>query len=223
MLEKREEPEFAAIARPSEHAILLLRQVLAEEPSPKIAEVGIGIGATSLELCRVLDGRGHISFFDFEERLVELAADLSAHGFTNFRTHGNSRLTYDSYGWTLAKVLQEMRRSGEDGVFDFIYFDGCHLFHHDAAATVICKELLKPGAILLMDDFDWSIAVSPTMRPSVTPSITEDFTQEQIEISHVALICELFLDSDPAFVKVDIGYRSHEHRRAYRRVDDVFP
>lgn len=218
MLERREDPRFAAISRPSQHALDLLDKVLADNPEPAIAEVGVGIGATSLEFCRKLAGKGEISFFDFAEKLNELGDDLRTEGFTNFKIYGNTRRTYDSYNWALAKVLQEVRRTEQDGIYDFIYLDGCHFFHHDAPATVICKELVKPGGILLMDDYDWSIAVSPTMRPSVMPAVTKDFTDEQIEAAHVALICELFLDSDPHFEKIDIGYKTHEHRRAFRRV-----
>ncbi|MEJ8571578.1 class I SAM-dependent methyltransferase [Microbaculum marinum] len=219
MLERRDDPRFVAIAKPCEHALALLRQVKDRTSAPKVAEVGIGIGATSVELCRILDGDGEISFFDFAEKVDDLAADLTAHGFENFRTYGNTRRTFDSYCWALAKVLQDMRRAGEDGVFDFIYLDGCHMFHHDAPATVICKELVKPDGILLMDDYNWSIAISPTTRPSANPRITRHFTDEQIEVPHVALICELFLDHDPAFERLDIGYAEtpHEHRRAFRK------
>ncbi|RAI00081.1 hypothetical protein DLJ53_20405 [Acuticoccus sediminis] len=217
MLERRDDPRFAAISTPSEHALRLLDQVLADNPEPRIAEVGIGIGATTIEFCRRLDGHGEISLYDFAEKLDDLSKDLTAEGITNFQTYGNTRRTFDSYCWALAKVVQDMRRAKEDGIYDFIYLDGCHMFHHDAPATLLCKELVKPGGILLMDDYDWSIAVSPTMRPSVMPDITKHYTDDQIETAHVALICDLFLDSDPEFEILDIGYRGREHRRAYRR------
>jgi predicted O-methyltransferase YrrM len=182
-----------------------------------VAEIGIGIGATSVELCRLLAGQGEIAFFDYADKLEELAADLRAEGFGNFRLFGNSRRTFDSYCWSLAQQAQSMRAAGRDGVFDFIYLDGAHLFHHDAPAALLCKQLVRPGGVVLLDDYDWSIAVSPTMRPSVRPSVREHFTEEQIETPHVRVICDLFFDPDPAFRKLEIGYGAREHRRAYRR------
>lgn len=218
MLEKLTDPRYATISQPSAHALDLARRVLAENPAPLMCEVGVGIGATSIELCRLLDGRGEIWFFDFAEKLEELAADLRGAGFGNFRTFGNSRRTFDSYAWTLAMQLRRRRARGEAGFIDFAYLDGAHTFFHDAPATMCLKEMVKPGGFLLMDDYDWTIAVSPTMRPTVNPAITQDYTEEQIELSHVEMVCALLLDEDPAFERVDIGYRRQEHRRAYRRV-----
>ncbi|HTW28648.1 MAG TPA: class I SAM-dependent methyltransferase [Acetobacteraceae bacterium] len=217
MLERRDDPRFATIAQPSEHAIALLREVLASNPAPSVAEIGVGIGATSAVLCELLAGRGEIAFYDYAEKLEELGADLAARGFTNIRLHGNTRCTFDSYAWTLANQALAMRQAGQEGLFDFIYFDGAHLFHHDAPAAIVCKEMLRPGGVILFDDYDWSIAISPTMRPEVQPAVTKHFTPEQIAAPHVRLICDLFLDPDPAFRKLDIGYHTHEHRRAYRR------
>lgn len=217
MLEKLNDPRYRTISQPSAHALDLAGRALADNPSPLLCEVGIGIGATSIELCRLLAHRGEIWFFDFEEKLAELAADLRAAGFANFRTFGNSRRTYDSYGWTLAMELRRMRARGQHAGIDFAYLDGAHTFFHDAPATICLKQMVRPGGYLLMDDYDWTIAVSPTMRPAVNPTITADYTDEQIELSHVEMVCALLLDDDPEFERVDIGYRRQEHRRAFRR------
>jgi predicted O-methyltransferase YrrM len=218
MLEKLADPRYQAIARPCEHAIDLVTRVVADTPEAIVCEVGIGIGATSLEICRTLDHRGQAWFFDYADRLAELATDLTAAGFTNFRTFGNSRRTFDSYAWNLAVLLRQTRDRGTEGLFDFVYLDGAHTFHHDAPATVCLKDLLKVGGYILMDDYDWTIAISPTMRPSVNPAVEQHYTDEQIELSHVEMVCSLFLDPDPRFVPVPIGYRGREHRRAYRRI-----
>lgn len=217
MLEKLSDPRYRTVSQPSSHALDLVRRVLAENSAPLVCEVGVGIGATSIELCRLLSHRGEIWFLDFAEKLDELAVDLRAGGFTNFRTFGNSRRTFDSYAWTLAMQLRGHRVAGEPAFLDFAYLDGAHTFFHDAPATLCLKEMLKPGGYLLMDDYDWSIAVSPTMRPSVNPAITRDYTEEQIELSHVEMVCALVLDNDPDFERIDLGFRRQEHRRAYRR------
>jgi predicted O-methyltransferase YrrM len=218
MLERLSDPKFDAISRPCPQAIELTSQVLSTKHMPVIAEIGIGIGATSFALCKLLDHRGEVWFFDFEDRVAELADDLKAAGFHNIRTFGNTRKTFDSYGWTLAVLRRQTQAQHPDGLFDFIYLDGAHVCHHDAFATSCAKRLLKPGGYLLMDDYDWTIAKSPTMSPLVNPTVCRHYTEAQIELSHVEMICSILLDSDPQFEIVPIGYLTHEHRRAYRRL-----
>ncbi|MCB1500209.1 MAG: class I SAM-dependent methyltransferase [Bauldia sp.] len=218
MLEKVQDPRYAAIAKPAEQVLGLLRRLLLTNDSPTVCEVGIGIGATSVEICRLLDHKGIIFFFDFAEKLEQLGKDLSDLGFQNFVMVGNERKTFDSYAWNLGKLLLDNIRAGKNGLFDLVFLDGAHAFQYDAPAAVILKGLVKPGGVLILDDYDWSFAVSPTMRPSVKPEITNDYTHEQIEMSHVKFVCDLFFDPDPLFEKIDIGYGSKEHRRAYRRL-----
>jgi predicted O-methyltransferase YrrM len=218
LLEKIHDPRFAAISKPADQVLGLLRRVLVHNGSPTVCEIGVGIGATSLEICRLLDHSGMIFFFDFADKLEPLGTDLRELGYENFVMIGNERKTYDSYAWGLGKLLLENIRAGERGLFDLVFLDGAHAFHHDAPAAMILKSLVKPGGLLIFDDYDWSFATSPTMRPSVKPEIANDYTDEQIEMSHVKFVCDVFFDPDPMFEKIDIGYGSKEHRRAYRRL-----
>lgn len=220
MLERRSNPRYKSVASPSQHAIKLVRLVLTRTAAPFVCEVGVGVGATTLELCRALSNRGEIWLFDYQETLQELASDLRHLGFSNLRTVGNQRRTYDSYCWQLAKVLRQMYARGERGLFDFALLDGAHAFHHDAPAALLLKQLLKKDGILLFDDYDWSFATSPTMNPSVNPDIRRHYSDEQISTSHVGLICNLFFDRDSGFQKIELGYKEREHRRAYRKLAD---
>ncbi|MBR0650008.1 class I SAM-dependent methyltransferase [Roseomonas terrae] len=218
MLEKLSDPANVHIAKPCEHALTLVAALLEQEQQPVVCEVGVGIGATSVAICRLLENRGTYHLFDYANRLDDLKPDLDGLGFTNVVYHCNSRRKLDSYSWSLAQMLLARRAAGESvPLFDFVFLDGAHAFHHDAPATLLLKELLKPGGVILFDDYDWSFAISPTMKPSVFPTIVEVYNDEQIATPHVRLICDLFMDHDPDYQKMDIGYRSHEHRRAYRK------
>jgi hypothetical protein len=92
-----------------------------------------------------------------------------------------------------------------------------HVWHHDAFATCCAKQLLKPSGYLLMDDYDWTIAISPTMSPSVNPAVRRHYTEAQIETSHVEMICSILLDSDPNSRRFH-WLHDPRHRRAYRRL-----
>lgn len=190
------DPHHKAISKPSRDALALLRGVLRQRPAPVVAEIGVGIGATTRELARLLNHQGELHLFDHEDVLETLMAELRAEGWPDIRTHPNGRKLFESYSWTLALLLREMRARGEDGVFDFVYLDGAHVWAHDAPAALALIPLLRPGGVLLLDDFRWTLAASPTLNPERHKPTAANYAPGQIETPHVALICEVFLDHD---------------------------
>ncbi len=51
--------------------------------------------------------------------------------------------------------------------------------------------MLAPGGHVDFDDYDWSIAASPTMNPSAFPNSRKWFSEEQIETRQVKLVVDL--------------------------------
>jgi hypothetical protein len=147
-----------------------------------------------------------------------LISELSEAGLAgNIIPHPNSRKTFDSYNWSLAKMLRTMRLEKRTGCFDFVYLDGAHAFQHDSSASLIIKQLLLPGGIILFDDYLWTFASSPTRNPKINKYTADHYSDEQINEPHIKLICELFFDHDRNFEMVDLGYKGSEWRRAYRK------
>jgi len=83
-----------------------------------------------------------------------------------------------------------------------VFLDGAHTWAHDALAFFLADRLLRPGGHIDFDDFDWSLARSPTLRPSVFPRTAEDFTEEQIECRQVESILDLLVRRDARYVEV---------------------
>ncbi|MEI6160755.1 MAG: class I SAM-dependent methyltransferase, partial [Roseococcus sp.] len=148
-------------------------------------------------MMRLLNHQGELHLFDFEDVLATLMAELGAAGWNNAVPHPNGRQLFDSYSWSLARMLRDMRAAGQDGIFDFAYLDGAHTWSHDAPAALALVSLLRPGGVLLLDDFRWTLATSPTMNPERQPITAARYSPEQISTAHVALVCEVFLDHDP--------------------------
>src|SRR5262245_43781008 len=117
MLEKIGDPNYFTVNKPDQRAVELFKTVLQENAQPVIAEIGIGIGATTLEFCKLLNHKGRIYLFDFQEKVNELGSDLTNLGFTNFVILGNENKPYDGYGWSLAKLLLQTRRENRNGLF----------------------------------------------------------------------------------------------------------
>jgi predicted O-methyltransferase YrrM len=212
------DPQYITISDPSKDAIDILSKILSKNLTPVIAEIGIGVGATTYALLKLLNNNGALHIFDFEETLSEFSLEAESEHFTNIIKHPNGRRTFESYNWNLAKMLREARSNGNSALFDMVYLDGAHAFHHDAPAALVIKELLKPDGYIVFDDYSWTFATSPTCRPDVNKSTASNYSEEQIKEPHIALICELFFDYDSQFRRVDLGYDQNELRRAYQKL-----
>ncbi|MGE3142341.1 MAG: class I SAM-dependent methyltransferase [Hyphomonadaceae bacterium] len=194
MLERLNKPGFETISIPDAVAVSYVKEILAHNTAPLVAEIGIGIGATSVALCEALANQGALHLYDFEGRAADVVKDLEALGFHNVVAYENSRRHWDSYNWQLMRRLEE----NPEPIYDFIYLDGAHTWFHDALAFLLCDRLLKPGGYIHFDDYFWRLADSKwllTERDAL-------MTREQIETRQVELIVKLLVDRDPRYENV---------------------
>jgi predicted O-methyltransferase YrrM len=199
-------------------AISVLTRVVKGRPNPTVAEIGTGIGATTMQLLAEMRGSGTLHLYDFAERVDELVSDLRkleiARG-VDIMPHGNSRKTFDGYDWSLATMIVGLLDSGQPlESFDFVYLDGAHAFHHDAPACALLKELIRPGGFIVFDDMYWTFAKSPVMNPERKPQIRADYTDEQLRRPHVEVVVRALMETDPRFEQIYLT----ESRRPYRPV-----
>ena len=162
------------------------------------AEIGIYRGETARHIADLLAGAGEIHLFDFEDRVAPVAAELREAGHQNVVAHPNSRRLMDSYNWSLMQLLAEHGRP----VFDYVFLDGAHTWALDALAFLLVDRLLKPGGYVDFDDYGWTIARSPSMRPQAFPDVRRLYTDEQIERPQVALVVDLLVRSHPGYTEV---------------------
>lgn len=57
----------------------------------------------------------------------------------------------------LAYILSTLRPEDDDGVFDFIYVDGAHDSRSVLEDGLMAFRLLKPGGVIVFDDYLWRI------------------------------------------------------------------
>ena len=195
MLEKIGTPGFETLSAPDATVCENVSAFVKDgRPDPVVAEIGIGIGATTQELARIMDNAGELHLYDFHAKLAEVIGDLEARGYHNVRGFGNTTKYWDSYNWSLMKQVQ----AHESPVYDYIYLDGAHTFHHDALAFVLCDRLLKPGGHIDFDDYFWSLSRSKWMADTRHDYMTE----EQIEAQQVKLVIETLVRTDPRYEEV---------------------
>ena len=203
--------------KPAKIVMDLIEELKKERKKIIVAEVGVGWGATAVEIIKLLSKEDEYYFFDLDEVVEELYNDLHKinSNEVQLRPYGNSKRYLDSYAWNLAKLLGDKEHPIE---FDLVYLDGAHTFMHDGISVCILKEMIREGGYLVLDDVSWSQAKSPTCNPDVNPGVLDCYTLEQIEACQIGMVKNLFLDTDERYEEINPG---NSKRRAVfkRRLD----
>jgi len=206
MLEMLGRQGYETISIPDKITIGNIRSMLESgNPNPIVAEIGIGIGATSKHIAELLNNRGEYHLYDFEGRAKALMNDLSAIGYYNVKIFENSRRHWDSYHWSLLDRVRNCQKE----VYDYIYLDGAHTFLHDCLAYILCDKLLKVNGVIDFDDYYWRFLGSAHM----SNTRDEFMTQEQIEERQIKLVIDLF-------VKNNSRYEEVSPNKAYRKLSN---
>ena len=212
MIEKINAKGYETISKASDNVINFLDDFLKSNEKPIcVAEIGVGVGATSVEIVKRLRDIDSYYFFSFEHDVNELYSDLTSTDYCKCKLYprGNTTAIYDSYNWNLSLLCLE-----DNVAFDLVYLDGAHSFFHDALATVLLKRLVTPGGILIFDDVFWSHQSSPTQNPQKNPKILEEYTLEQIETQQIKMVIDLFMENDDEWERIgDINWQT-----VYRKI-----
>ncbi len=172
-----------------------------------VAEIGIKHGDTTILLARHLSNNGKIYVYDYQDRVEKVVERCASEGYTNIVGMGNNYKLFDSYNWSLAQTIKIHGRE----MFDYIYFDGAHTWHHDALAAVLCMRLLKVGGYLDVDDCDHRYIDSPNAAPHLAvqhieqaqrPRTEDAYTEEQISTKQVQLVIDLIIKEDDRFDEI---------------------
>ena len=200
-------PEECAVTGKAKGYVLELIKAKLEDGDPvrDYAEIGVYAGDTTVAVAEALEPGANMHLFDFSHRLSEVEARLRGMESLedkdlNVRLWPNTDLVYDSYNWSLASSLIEQL------TYDFVYIDGAHTWHHDGMAFLLADRMLRPGGIIVMDDNEWTISTSLTMRPAEFPEVVDQYTEEQISALQVKMIIELLIKPDPRYVEIIPNY-----------------
>lgn len=192
------------ISEPCEEFLDAVKHLKSITPphSITVAEIGIGFGATALQILQMLDKDDVYYCFDFGPTLLSFVSDLQARDFgikCQITMAGNSFYDWDSYNWNLSNMIFRMREQNLNGIFDAVYLDGAHTLFHDGLAVCLLKELIKDGGILILDDLFWKVSENEWCRQHWK---MRRLTMEQMEDMQVLRVQELFLSNDPNFEKL---------------------
>jgi predicted O-methyltransferase YrrM len=97
-----------------------------------------------------------------------------------------------SFTWRMMKMLEE----GQAGTFDFCYLDGGHTWDTSGFAFFLVDRLLAPGATLVLDDLNWTIAGSEALRNRES---TTQIPLDMREAQQVRKVYELLVKTHPEY------------------------
>ena len=200
MIEKINSDKYKLVSRASENVLYFLEEFLKSEEGPIcVAEIGVGVGATSTQIVKRLREDDSFYFFSYDVDVEELDSDLKATDYCKCKLYpmGNTKAFYDSYNWNLSKLCLEKKE-----LFNLAYLDGAHSFFHDGLAAVLLKKLIKPGGILIFDDVNWSHQKSPTVRPDKRPRTLQEYNEEQIKTPQVRRVIDIFMEDDECWERI---------------------
>lgn len=197
MIEKLGTDAARHLSKPCDEMIEYLEKMLNKNPSSlTVAEVGVGYGATSVEIVKRLRKEDTFYFYSFQDEVDELYSDLQQQAYCkcSLVPLGNSRALYDSFCWNLGK--QVIDPANTEGIFDLVYLDGAHSFLFSGLACALLKQLIREGGCLIVDDLIWTYEKSPSSNPRLKPEILDQYTQEQINTMQIQMVVDAFLKND---------------------------
>ena len=213
MLEKIGTLGYETVSKPNKEVMSCVNEILRNENNIVFYEIGVGVGATTLPVSKLIsqyNNNGKIILFSRMKDISEIISDLNEMGYDFVQGIGSPNKTYSGYHFEMAEAFMK----SELPAFDLAYLDGGHVFHLDAPATCILKELCKPGGYIIFDDYNWSLQNSPTLNPKANPQTLNDYDENQINTAHVELVCRSLMDTDIRYQLVTLKNNSAIYKRA---------
>lgn len=183
-----------------------LTSVFEPEAHFSYAEFGFYKADTAKNVCELFPN-ATLYLFDYENNISPAKERLKKYPNRIFY-FGNSQRFNDSYNWNLTRLFFN---NNAKPIFDYCFLDGAHTFAIDALNFFICDRMLRTGGYLDFDDYDWTLANSPSLNPQSCPAIKQQYTDEQIEIPQVRMIVD-------GFVKTDTNYTEVIKNKIYRKL-----
>ena len=117
-------PKPTALLGSGNQTCAFVREVIARSQSQRfgVAEIGVWLGDTSLELARLLPPAGFLHLFDYDDLVQPAKQRLAQEGYANVSAFGCARKWRDSYNWPLMRILN----ASPVPIYDYVYLDGAH-------------------------------------------------------------------------------------------------
>ena len=199
MLEKIGTEYYEKLSSPNSLFLEYIEKLIIGTNKISIAEIGIGIGATTQAAFQLLRDSDLYYLFDYSDKVDELYVELKnkySHG-PQILSIGNSRSMFDNYVWSLYNLSVKC-----EAVFDLVLLDGAHDYTMDLAACALLIGLLKPNGFLILDDIYLSIGTIMKHNSLKMSELSNLYSGSQMSAFQMKMICESFLNKQPSLRRI---------------------
>lgn len=181
----------------------ILDEFIKQNNFENILELGFAHGKSSCFIASTLKdiGKGHLTTIDRKSamtRIPNITQLLKEVDLEEYVTYYFESVTYN---WRLMKFIEE----NNEPIFDFCYIDGAHDWYNDGFAFLLVDKLLKPGGIIVFDDYGWSFSSSPTMKDT---DYVKNMSKEEQECSQVKKVYDILVKNHPDYHNFKILYNN---------------
>lgn len=197
MLEKIGQPCYERVSFPNNTFLRFVREKVETLNEVIVAEIGVGIGASSQAALNVLRDCDTYYIFDYHDKVDELKKDFMKLGTVEAKiiSCGNTRNTNDSYVWTLYDLYS--RRSAK---FDLVLLDGAHDFVIDLACCVLIDNLLCHGGLIIVDDYLLTVDVIKSKKQDAN-MYSGIYSIEQGSCPQMKMVCDTYFEYNSNYIK----------------------
>lgn len=199
MLEKINLKYYEKLSVPNEIVVNLVKKLVEANPSISVAEIGVGIGATSEVVYQAMRDVDSYYLFDYDDVVHELADDLTKKYFNGpvLLREGNTRKLFDSYAWSLKKLALSEKK------FDLIFLDGAHNFLFDSVVCSLADLLINHQGYFIIDDINITINDIIAHNPSKKQYFEQRYSTEQMQTSQLRDAIALYLETSSSFAEIE--------------------
>jgi predicted O-methyltransferase YrrM len=169
----------------------------------RLLELGFAHGAATCVMAAALDelGAGEIVAVDLESarhwQQPSVEELLARAGLSQFVTVVRETT---SYTWYLRNELRaRVDTGGAVECFDLCIIDGPKNWTIDGAAFLIADRLLRPGALLVLDDVGWTYGAADKIRKVTDGIAHRELSDSERCTPHVREIAELLVMQHPSY------------------------
>jgi len=179
-----------------------------ERAPEQILELGVAHGTATCYMAAALDelGKGTITAVDLLSSQHHYVPSPEQQLLRSGLSRYVRMVRYETgYSWFLHDEIK--RQTADDACvpnYDFCVIDGSKNWTIDGGAFFLVDKLLRPGGVLVFDDYSWTYALADRRRRATDGVTHRELSSDERHTPAVREIFELLVKQHPAYTEFEL-------------------